>query len=78
MALGLDPFLSTVSVYYFPTFFKFIIVYIFNPRINKVIIIINVLTQTNEAFNKKMKSLYVIENLIFYLVAKCFTQNHKV
>ena len=38
--LGIDPFLSTVLIYYFSKFFKFIIVYIFNPRINKVIIII--------------------------------------
>ena len=31
---------STVLIYYFSTFFKFIVVYIFNPRIKKVIIII--------------------------------------
>ena len=36
--LGLDPCLITVLIYYFPAFSKFIIVYIFNPRINKVII----------------------------------------
>ena len=36
--LGLDPCLITVLIDYFPAFSKFIIVYIFNPRINKVII----------------------------------------
>ena len=37
---GLYPFLSTVLSYYFCQFFKSIIVYIFNSRINKVIVII--------------------------------------
>ena len=37
---GLYPFLSTVLIYYFCQFFKSIIVYIFNPRINKVVTII--------------------------------------
>ena len=33
---GLDLFLLMVLIYYFSTFFRFIIVYVFNPRINKV------------------------------------------
>lgn len=42
VGLGLDLFLTTVLIYYFPTFLQFIIACPFNPRIwiNKVITII--------------------------------------
>lgn len=33
VGLGLDLFLTTVLIYYFPTFLQFIIVCLFNPRI---------------------------------------------
>ena len=39
VSLGLHPLLSTVLIYYFSMCFKFIIGYIFNPGINKVIAI---------------------------------------
>ena len=38
--IGLDLFLLTALICYLSTFFKFIIVYIFNMRIDKIIIII--------------------------------------
>ena len=45
---GLYPFLSTVLIYYFCQFFKSIIVYIFNPRINKVVTIIIIIIIINK------------------------------
>ena len=42
--IGLDLFLSTALICYLSTFFKFIIVYIFNMRIDKIIIIIIIIT----------------------------------
>ena len=42
--IGLDLFLLTALICYLSAFFKFIIVYIFNMRIDKIIIIIIIIT----------------------------------
>ena len=61
MGLALDPSLSTVLIYYFFEFFKFIIVYVFNPRINKVIIILIRKRKFKNGFQDSLNHFTTIE-----------------
>ena len=67
--IGLDLFLSTALICYLSTFFKFIIVYIFNMRIDKIIIIIIIIIITIIIINTiiiNVVTIIIIINIIHW------------